>query len=605
VKESQNPDTNSDTSRGSWTVVGRLSDLQGEGPFARSAEGVDLVLVATASGVKAYQGRCPHQGALLGEGEMDGDTLVCRNHRWRFDVNTGSRHGGPECLLRCPIETRGDEIWADVGELRGAVAPRRSTGFRRLESLPGPKGIPLLGNMHQLDLPHLHQVLERWAAEYGTLFTYRMGKRRILVVSDHQLNEQILRARPEAYRRMSTIEPVFEEMGVAGVFSAEGAAWRPQRRLAMDALSHRHLRGFYPTLATIAGRLRTRWDEKARGGAVLDLSEELKRFTVDVTTLLTLGHDVDTIGHDADVIQRKLELIFPAFTRRLFALLPTWRWVRLPVDRRLDRALLELREWLGELIADARARLAADPERTTRPANFLESMLAARDAEGQPFSDDMVIANAMTMLVAGEDTTANTLAWAVHHLCDAPDAVERLRGEADAALGSEFVPPDIQTANRLSYAGAVANEAMRLRPVAPLLYLEANDDVDVGTVAVPRGTRLALLTRPAAIDARNFGDPALFRPERWLNGASEGKAHEISAHIPFGTGPRICPGRTLALVEMKTLLAMLYRTFDVERVGHGADVSEEFSFTMAPVGLKVRIRPRPDGSRTQGMARLS
>ena len=115
----------------------------------------------------------------------------------------------------------------------------------------------------------------------------------------------------------------------------------------MLALAQRHLRGLYPKLQTVTIRLKKRWERLADAGAPLDFVEEVKRFTVDVTTLVTFGHDLNTVEQGDDVIQRKLELVFPAINRRLFALFPVWRLVRLPRDRRLDRALVELRAWLG------------------------------------------------------------------------------------------------------------------------------------------------------------------------------------------------------------------------------------------------------------------
>jgi cytochrome P450 len=176
------------------------------------------------------------------------------------------------------------------------------------------------------------------------------------------------------------------------------------------ALAQRHLRGLYPKLQTVATRLKKRWERLADAGAALDVVDELKRFTVDVTTLITFGHDVNTVEQGDDVIQRKLALVFPAVNRRLFALFPAWRLVRLPRDRRLDRALAELRAWLGELVLAERARLAAVPGRAEQPSNFLEAMLSARDDDGRPFSDDVIFGNLMTMLVAGEDTTG--MSWA-------------------------------------------------------------------------------------------------------------------------------------------------------------------------------------------------
>jgi cytochrome P450/nitrite reductase/ring-hydroxylating ferredoxin subunit len=569
--------------------VANLDELHGDGPHALAANGFDVVVVRTPAGFRAFEGRCPHQGALLGEGELDGDKLVCRNHRWRFSVDSGQREGGPQCLASCPVVERERAIFVDVSEfLRGT---RRIVAKRTLDDLPGPKGLPFLGNIHQLDLTKLHLILERWAAQYGPVYLFRMGLARAVVLSDPKWCDQVLRARPETFTRDSGIAPVLSEMGVDGVFSAEGDAWRPQRRLAMLALAQRHLRGLYPKLLTVATRLKKRWERLADAGVPLDVVEELKRFTVDVTTLVTFGHDINTVEQEEDVIQRKLELVLPAFNRRLFALFPTWRLVRLPRDRRLDRALAGLRAWLGELVVAERARLLAEPGRAEQPSNFLEAMVSARDDDGRPFSDDVIFGNLMTMLVGGEDTTAYALGWVVHQLCDSPESVTELRREADELLGTSDVAGDIETANKLAFAGAVANETMRLRPITPVVViLEAKVETVVGDLLVPQGTRVFVLTRPAACDPDHFVEPHAFRPRRWL-GETVG-AHDVSAHIPFGSGPRICPGRTLALLEMKLMLSMLYRNFDVERVGRADGVRENFRFVMSPVGLKVRLRRR-------------
>lgn len=580
---------------GQWLRAARLEDLEGEGPHALSAGGIDLVALRVGGALKVFDGRCPHQGALLGEGELEGRTLVCRNHRWKFDGETGQRVGGRQCLKARPIREQGGELLVDVGGLSGSA---KEIGKRRLRDLPGPKGIPMLGNALQIDAERLHLQLEGWAAKHGPLYLLRIGPRSTIVVSDPALSEPVLRARPDTYRRVSLIERVFEEMSVTGVFSAEGDEWRAQRRLAMEALSQRHLRGFYPTLEDVASRLVRRWEKAAAAGVVLDIAEELKRFTVDVTTQLVFGHDLDTLGKDGDhedAIQRHLEVFFPAFNRRLNAVVPYWRWFRLPADRRIDRAIVSIRAWIAKRVEASRARFAADPSRMDAPTNFLEAMLVARDSEGQPFPEDVVFGNALTMLLAGEDTTAYTLAWAVHHLCDDPRATAALRAEAATVLGELRVPRDLEQAGLLSYATAVANESMRLRPVAPVFFFEPLRDVVIGDVAVPRGTTIIVLNRPAVLDPARFAEPHAFVPERWVPGARTG-AHDPAAHIPFGTGPRICPGRSLALLEMRVVLATLYRTFDVERVGSAADVKEVSAFTMMPIGLRVRLRRRVDAS---------
>jgi cytochrome P450/nitrite reductase/ring-hydroxylating ferredoxin subunit len=563
-------------------------DLIGAGPFSLSASGVDVALVRTAAGWRAFQGRCPHQGALLGEGELDGDDLVCRNHRWRFRIESGRRDGGPECLASCPVAERDGAIFIDVSALRNSA--KSAIGIRSLDDLPGPRPLPLVGNIHQLNPIKVHLILQAWAEQYGPIYKLSMGPRRAVAISDSHLINELLRARPETFRRSANMDRIISEIGIKGVFNAEGESWRPQRKLSVAALAQRNLRQLYPFIRTVAGRLKKRWEHSARPGEPLDVLDDLKRFTVDVTMLIAFGYDVNTVEQADDVIQRELEIILPVVNRRLFALFPIWRIVRSPSDRRLERALANVRAWLSGLMDEARARLEGDPDRAQRPSNFLEAMLAAVDEKGNPFADDVIMSNLMTMLLAGEDTTANTLAWAVHHLCDSPEWVAEVRREADEAFGEFDVAEDVDVANGLARASAVANETMRLRPVAPVGLFDTNVDTVLGEYHVPGGTTVIILPRLSALDQTNFVEPLAFRPQRWMEHRSG--AHEVSANAAFGSGPRMCPGRSLALLEMKGFLSMLYKNFDVERAGRAEDVAELFGFTMSPVGLRVRLHPR-------------
>ena len=474
-------------------------------------------------------------------------------------------------------------IYVDASPLklrRDAVTAKRS-----LDDLPGPIGLPLIGNIHQIDPTRLHLVLEAWAAKYGPIYQFRLGPRRIVVTSDPTLIEESHRARPELFRRQAHMDDILAELGIKGVFNAEGDAWRTQRRLSVAALAQRHVRELYPSIRMVATRLKARWDRAAAQDETLDVVEELKRFTVDVTMLIVFGHDSNTVEKSDDVIQRHLEVVFPGINRRLFALAPTWRYFRTPSDKRLDRALKAIRVWLEALLVEGRARLASDPDRAQKPSNFLEAMLMSADDKGEPFTDDVIMSNLITMLLAGEDTTAFTLAWSVHQLCDSPEWAERIRSEADRVLGPLDTADSLETANKLAVANAVANETMRLRPVAPIGLVDANVDTTLGDYFVPKGTNIAVLTRLGAVDPANFMDPLGFRPERWLKDVDGPNA--LSVPIPFGVGPRICPGRSLALVEMKTLLSMLYKNFDVERAGAASDVTERFGFAMSPEGVKA------------------
>lgn len=570
-----------------WVALGRVEELRGPGPFSAQAGREELVVVRVGSGFRAYEGRCPHQGALLGEGEIAGDELVCRNHGWRFDTATGRRRGGSECLRSCAVEVRDGQLLARPGSLAAAAAaPAR---LRRVAELPGPRRLPIIGSRAVLDLERLHATMERWAERHGAAYQVHLGPNHVVVLSDPVLIQRGLRERPAVYRRIGTVEPVFRELGIDGVFSAEGIEWRPLRRLAIEALSPGHLRSFYPTLRRVAERLRRRWSAAAEAGRTVDLEEDFKRFTVDVTTQLAFGHDLDTLEAEGDVLQRRLEHVFPGITRRLFATMPLWRLVKLPAERRLEAAVADVFVLLRGLLEQARAKLEAAPG--APPDTFLDAMILARDEEGRPFSDGQILGNAIEILVAGEDTTALTLTWAAHELCDAPGVMRALQEEADHALGDASAPADFEAAGRLEVAGAVTQETMRLRPVAPLIFLETNVATTLGDLELPAHQRLCFLMRPAALSPQRFADPGAFRPERWLASGPAG-AHDPGVLMPFGSGPRLCPGRALALLEMRVALATLARGFELERVGERRRVDERFAFTMAPRGLRVRLRHR-------------
>ena len=115
-------------------------------------------------------------------------------------------------------------------------------------------------------------------------------------------------ARPEMFRRAADSDAILRELGINGVFNAEGEDWRSQRRLTVAALAQRNLRQLYPSVRTVAARLKKRWEGSA--GQTLDIVDELKRFTVDVTMLIAFGHDVNTVEQSEDVIQRDLSSFF-------------------------------------------------------------------------------------------------------------------------------------------------------------------------------------------------------------------------------------------------------------------------------------------------------
>ncbi|MFI6316489.1 cytochrome P450 [Nonomuraea sp. NPDC050556] len=353
-----------------------------------------------------------------------------------------------------------------------------------MKRLPVAPGRRLLGRLHLL-----HRYLDEWTRAYGPLYRFRLGGKPFVVVADPQRARQILRDRPDGFRRMSAIGDVLGELGLAGLFAAEGDDWRRRRRPVARALNAAPAE---EVVAAATDRLRERWARRSPGG---DVHADLMRFTAEVMAGVALGREL--------AARESLAEIFPMLARRINAPFPYWRYVKLPADRRLDRA-----------IAALRAEIGGGP--------FLEAIPA-----------DQAFAEAMTVLVAGQDTTASTLSWLLHHLATHPGAWERARLDPDEVI----------------------RESMRLRPVAPFLFLETLRDTDIAEARVPRGTAVIVMTGAA-----------------------------------FGGGPRVCPGSALAMLELRSVVAMLLDTF--ERPVSTVLPGERFTFAVEPVGLRLELTRR-------------
>jgi cytochrome P450 len=453
---------------------------------------------------------------------------------------------------------------------------------RRLSELPGPRGLPVLGNALQLRNSRLHLIAEQWSRDYGEYFRFRIGPREFLGVANPETIATVLRDRPDGFHRSHRLSAIADDMGFNGVFSANGEAWRRQRAMVMAGFDPRHIKSYFPALVKVTERFERRWRRAAAARESVDLQADLMRYTVDVTSGLAFGIDMNTLESDEEVIQAHLDQIFPALFKRLMSPLPNWTWLG---GRRLGRHLRALHEAVEGFIAQARRRMEADPRLRENPANLLEAMLAARDDPGSGLSDADVSGNVLTMLLAGEDTTANTLAWMIYLLHLHPEALRRAREEVSSYQKYEEV-------SALPFVDACINETMRLKPVAPIIILQPARDTVVAGIEVPRSALLMCLMRAGATDERRFPDARAFDPARWLTGAAASSPKRVS--MPFGAGPRLCPGRYLAILEMKMVMAMLLANFEIEAVStpDGGKAREHLAFTMYPEDLRLTLREK-------------
>lgn len=461
-----------------------------------------------------------------------------------------------------------------------------------LDELPSPRGLPLLGNSLTIKPSRIYQTLCDWAEQLGSRYTFKIGRQRILVVSDPVIIAQLLRERPGKFRRWVKMEELGLEVGADGVFVAEGDKWRRHRELVVPAFNGQHIEQFWERLKGLTDRLEERWRQVAHSGESVDMRKESMRYTVDVVTGFAFGSVLDTLSDKNSALQGYLSMFLQTAARRQAALFPYWRYVKLKWDRDFDVALASINQIVHDLIERARTHLGEDPQAVANPANLVEALVASQAKDSSAtITDGEIIGNVLTFLLAGEDTTANTIAWTVYYISRYPDVQKKMQLEIDGLLGRASGISSMKQIEALPYINAVIQESMRLKPVFPLLTLEPNDAVEVAGVAVEKGTPLFLLLGRPGQQETFFKQSAEFQPDRWLNHSNFSGDHP-KAFMPFGSGPRYCPGHRLAKLECVMAISMLVKNFTVVPDPQACAVQEQYAFTLCPSQVSVVLQER-------------
>jgi cytochrome P450 len=363
-----------------------------------------------------------------------------------------------------------------------------------------------------------------------------------------------------------------------GLFTSEGELWRRQRNLVAPAL-HRNQIGAY---IEIAARRAAEYVASLRDGEARDVKPDMTRLTMEIVAEALFGAD---LGDAATRVARALEEALRAFE----ALIYTWRrfvpaaWDQ-PVRRRLDDASAALDAVVVEIIRKKRAAAQLNADGSS---DLLSRLLVARDEGGAGMSDQQVRDEVVTMLLAGHETTAMALSFALWFLAAAPEAAARIAAEAAGARIAET--DDVA---RLLAASQAFKETLRLRPPVWLFGREATRDAVVGRFRIEKGEQVLVAPWLMHHDARWFPDPSAFHPERWTEAFEDALPRHV--YLPFGGGQRTCAGLHFALMEGAVVLATICRAFSVERADRNVDDLElSPAITLRPrAGVLLRFRRR-------------
>jgi cytochrome P450 len=437
-------------------------------------------------------------------------------------------------------------------------------------AVPGPRGSQVAAVLASLARDPLGGYV-RLAARYGDTirFSYSPGSG-FYLLSRPEHAEHVLAANQDNYVKAFTYRPLRALIG-DGLLTSEGDRWRQHRRLIQPVFSRRHVATFGPAMTGAAQRLTARWDS-VPDGTVINVGAQMSAVTLDIVGRALFGSD---LSGEANVVGRAMD------AGQRVAMLATF--VPLAWGPRSTRALKAVARRAGHTpegiegpvgrIVSARRAAAPDPDAAGPAASqdLLGVLLAARAPDGSPLTDAEICDEVATFMLAGHETTANTMSWTLALLSAYPSARQQLEAEVDSVLGER--DPEAADADKLMWARAVVSEAMRLYPPAWTIERDALADDEVAGTKVPAGSLVAI---PPYLIHRHpdfWPDPAGFDPRRFLADGEAAPGNGQPAHryayIPFGGGRRACVGTSFAELETVLVLATIARRYRLELTVRG------------------------------------
>jgi cytochrome P450 len=418
--------------------------------------------------------------------------------------------------------------------------------------------------------------------EHGDFARYRIGPRWIRLASDPEIIREVLVTQAAAFHKDRGTEAMKPLLG-EGLLTSEGEAHRRSRRLLQPAFQHARIAGYGATMVEHALRARDSW----RDGAELDFVGEMMRVSLGIVGKTLF--DAET-AEDAETVRRALSVAMENF--QLWRV-PVWRLLLslpIPSSFRFARARRELDGIVLRLIREHRARPRDD---------LLSTLMRAVDPEGTGALDEAELRDeAMTLLLAGHETTAVALCWTFWLLAQNPQVEARLHEEIDSVLRG--APPSAADLERLPYVRQVLSESMRLYPPAWAVGRTAQRDVELRGEPVRAGTTVVLSQWVVHRDPALWPDPLRFDPERFAPSSSAGRPR--FAYFPFGGGPRTCIGDGFAWLSTTLLLTSFAQNFRF-RIAPGQRIEPLARVTLRlKHGLRMTAERRTSATRVRAAA---
>lgn len=435
---------------------------------------------------------------------------------------------------------------------------------------PGPRGLSFLWRLLRAPEGWL-DFLTGCQRQYGNVVSFRFLGVPACLINDAAGIEQVLVTDHQNFTKSMDYRALSRVLG-QGLLTSEGELWKHQRRLVQPAFFRERILSYGGLMTSYTTRLVQSW----QSGEVRDVHRDMMRVTLEIAARSLFSVEIEG---DAGAISQALTVILNEMPKLAgFAFLPDW--VPVPGLGGFRRALAELDGVVYGIIR--RRRTSGE-----RPGDLLDMLLDARDEDGQGMSDRQLRDEVMTLLLAGHETTANTLSWTLYLLAQNPAEQAHLAEELGTVL--EGRTAEAAALQRLPYTQMVLMEAQRLYPPAWAIGRKALHDFDVSGYRVRAGTNIIVSQWVLHRDPQLYPNPQRFDPERWREEVAGRRSLPKFAYLPFGAGPRVCVGASLALTESALVLATLMQHFRFS-LASAEKVKAFPSVTLRPKkGLHLRV----------------
>ncbi|MFY9556840.1 MAG: cytochrome P450 [Blastocatellia bacterium] len=441
---------------------------------------------------------------------------------------------------------------------------------------PGPKPKPFLGHLTMFRRDPLRLLLDS-AREHGDIVYLKFGPQAIYLLNHPDYIRDVLVTNNRNFVKSRGLEMAKKFLGES-LLTSEGEFHRRQRRLAQPAFHRQRINAYAKVMTDYAAAARLRWHD----GETLDIGQEMMRLTLAIVGKTLFDADVEAETQEIGKALTDVMQLFERITNPFGGVLQK---LPLPSNLRWLKAKQRLDKTIYRIINDRRA---TGEDR----GDLLSMLLLAQDEEGDggSMTDVQLRDEAMTLFVAGHETTANALTWTWYLLSQHPEAETKLHQEIASVLAGKL--PTADDVAKLQYTEMVVAESMRLYPPAWILGRRVLSDYEAGGYVVPAGSIILMSPWVMHHDPRYYPEPFRFDPERWTTEARS--ARPKFAYFPFGGGPRVCIGEQFAWMEGALLIATLAQHWKMS-LAPGQKIQPKPMITLRPrSGIRMIMQRRKE-----------